>query len=330
MKTVNTEVQLTYPPGLSDGWVGDDVFGLYLHNTRQKKRLDREEVNHLAKTVQLGIAAQESLDNEDTLFSVEESDMLLSTVKEGIQARNTIVETNTGLVHKWANRQQNRGVDLTDLIQAGNLGLIRAAEKFNPDLGFAFSTYATRWIRSFIENCVHTQGRMIALPVEESQKLQKLERIKLEHNLVTGIEICAEELAKKAGYDLGKVKNLLALAEVSVMSLDYEIEDSEKGIIEYIAPERDVVSEEDQVIDRIMEQSAQLSVRSLMSNSTLSNQELEVVRMRFGIGYERSMKNVEIAKTIGRSRKIVADMFKKAMQQLEIEARAANLDSIIE
>lgn len=331
MKRVNTEVQLTYPAGSENRWVGDDVYGLYLHNTRQKKRIDREELNLLAKTVQQGFAAQEALSDETISRSEAEVDMLVSAVDYGVKARNKIVETNTGLVHKWANRQQGRGATLEDLIQAGNMGLIRAAEKFDPDLGFTFGTYATKWIRALVEGYVHAHGRTIALSRDESQKLQKLNRIRLEHSTLTGKDLSAEELAEESGYKLDKVKSLLIANEISVTSLDIDLgESATRELLEYIPPDRDVIPDEDKILDSIMAQSAKIAVDGLLSKSKLSEQELEVVSMRYGIGYDDAMTVSEIAEKIGRSRNIVARMYKKAMQQLALEAEEANLSAVID
>lgn len=333
MKKVTTEVQLMYPSRLEGEYVGDDIFGLYLHDSRRKGRLEKEELNLLSKTVHYGIEARAMLEDGSTR-SAAENEMLMAAEYAGLQARNRIVETNTGLVHAWANRHQGRGVPFQDLIQVGNLGLIHAAEKFDPDLGYTFGTYATRWIRSYIEKAVHQRGRMIAVPVEDSQSLQKIRRIVQDFELATGSEPSIEELAKEANYTLDKVKRLLSM-EKTVYSLNYvndesDVLDEKDELQTRILPERHVVPEDEAVIDSIMDQSAKIAINIFLSKTKLNEPELEIVRMHFGIGYDDPMKDIDIAKSIGRSRNVVARMFKKAMQQLEIEAREANLSAFID
>lgn len=332
MKRVNTEVQLMYPARLEGQYVGDDILGLYLHDARRKGRLEKEELNLLSKKVHHGVEARAML-NDGSTRPVAETEMLMAAEYVGLQARNRIVETNTGLVHAWASRHRGRGVPFQDLIQAGNLGLIHATEKFDPDLGYTFGTYATRWIRSYIEKAVHQRGRMIALPLEESQYIQKLRRIIREYEQSTGKEPSVEELAKEAGYTADRVKHLLSL-ENTVYSLNFvdgesDTLDERPEFYTYILPERHEIPEDEKVVEDVMVQRIQNAVRNLLLNSQLSDEEKDIVRMRMGIGYNDPLKLDQICEATRHGRNYVSRLFKKAMQQLEIEARAAHLGDLI-
>lgn len=328
MTRVKTEVQLTYPASHQDGWVGDDILGLYLHDARQKGRIDKEELNLLSKTVHYGKEAQARLDS-NPVASVRETEMLKFASSAGVIARNRIVDTNTGLVHMWANRHQGRGLPLEDLIQIGNMGLIHAAEKYDPDLGFAFSTYATRWIRAYIEKAVHQYGRTISIPVEESQSLQKLNRLILEHRTQTGDEPTIKDLAEVAGYSEEKVEKLLSM-EISVGKLEREEEGETVSILDFLPPERHMLSMEEEIINRINEQSIQKAVHKLLENSSLSDIMLQIIRMKFGIGYECSMADTKISEIVGCSRKTVGQYFRAAMTLLAFEAVDTNLSGLID
>ena len=321
--SVNVESRPTYPRKYENRWIGSDVFGLYLHDMKKHPILPKDEVAQLSRRVQQGIAAQEQFDTDST---IEVGD-LKTAIREGMLARNAIVAANTGLVIKWANRHRGRGVEYEDLVQAGNMGLIRAAEKFDPDTGFAFSTYATRWIRSTVEKEAHVHGRMIAVPLEESQSLSKLHRISREHETATGVRMSAEELAKAMGQTVEKINDMLTMEKPtdSLNILLGEDENAELG--DYIV-DRDAEPIEEQVTDTMLTRARQSAIRELLDNSGLSEENLAVVRLYYGFETGESMSQRKIASKLGWGHSRVDDRLSKALAILKSKAAEMGLNYI--
>jgi RNA polymerase primary sigma factor len=317
--SVNTEVRLTYPDGRENEWVGDDIVGLYWHDARKSGRIDIDELSQLSKLVQDGIKARELLMMPDEQLTSDESEWLQNIGEEGRVARNEIVVANTGLVNKYATAHKHRGVDFTDLLQAGNLGLIRAAEKFDPDLGYAFSTYAIRWIRSSIERYVHEKSRTIALPREDSQSLNKLQKIIREHAALSGEVLQGEALAIASGYSLKEVNRLLGI-EKKVISFNMEVGPDEDVELNEFLIERDIVPEEEEILDEIDRQANIDAIQKLLANTRLDDIHMRIIRLKFGFDNGDAMSLTEIGELLGKSRSTIASMAKKAIKQLSEEA----------
>lgn len=323
--SVNLENQSTYPLKRKDAWVSDDIYGLYLHDIKKYPVLEKEEVSLLAKRVQHGISAQEILDNSASEDCSDiEAENLLWAVNDGMQARNSIVAANTGLVMMWAKRQRGRGIEFEDLVQAGNIGLIRAAEKFDPDTGFAFSTYASRWIQAFVEREVHEHGRMISIPREESQALSKHRRISQEHMVITGKHLSKEEMAKEMGRTVSKMDSILSM-EKQVVSINISVDDNNDLYWYDYAPDRDIQPEYEQVIDAIQSEANSSAIHELLVNSSLDDDHIQVVRMYFGLETGESMTQNEIADKLGCGRKKIASMINLAVATLRHEAEKSDL-----
>jgi RNA polymerase nonessential primary-like sigma factor len=294
-----------------------DLVRVYLNGIGKTALLTAADEVELAKRIEAGVFAQHKLETHPELPDDRQRE-LRALIRDGHVAKNHLLEANLRLVVSLAKRYTGRGMPLLDLIQEGNLGLIRAVETFDYTKGFKFSTYATWWIRQAITRGMADQGRTIRLPVHLVEQVNKLARIKRDLHQQLGREATNEELAKESGLTPEKVVDLLDHARDPV-SLDMPVGTEEDAPLGDFIEDSDATDAESAVISGLLQD----DLRRVLA--TLDPREQAVIRLRYGLedGQPRTLD--QIGKQFGLSRERVRQIEREVMSKLRQGERAAKL-----
>ena len=295
-----------------------DLVRVYLNGIGKTALLTAEDEVQLAQTIEVGLYAEHLLENsEEPLTRAMKRDLKV-LARQGKHARSHLLEANLRLVVSLAKRYTGRGMPLLDLIQEGNLGLIRAMEKFDYTKGFKFSTYATWWIRQAITRGMADQSRTIRLPVHLVEQVNKLSRIKRELYQNLGREATNEELAEESGIDESKIELLLRQSRDPV-SLDMPVGADEEAPLGDFIEDSEATDAEAAVVASLRHS----DIRSVLAS--LEVREQEVISLRYGLddGVPRTLD--QIGRKFGLSRERVRQIEREVMSKLRDGERAEKL-----
>jgi len=296
-----------------------DLVRVYLNGIGKTALLSAEDEVQLAKRIEAGLYAQHLLATRKRM-SDNRKNVLSVVAEDGRAARSHLLEANLRLVVSLAKRYTGRGMPLLDLIQEGNLGLIRAMEKFDYTKGFKFSTYATWWIRQAITRGMADQSRTIRLPVHLVEQVNKLARIKREMHQTLGREATEEELAEESGIPAERINDLGTHSRDPV-SLDMPVGADEEAPLGDFIEDSEAMSAENTVIAELLH----TDIRHVLA--TLDEREQQVIRLRFGLDDGQPRTLDQIGKMFGLSRERVRQIEREVMIKLRQGDRAEKLRS---
>ena len=307
---------------LDEAAASADLVRVYLNEIGKVPLLTAADEVELAKRIEAGLYAEHLLTASNSFSAARRRD-LRALVIDGSRAKDHLLRANLRLVVSLAKRYTGHGMPFLDLIQEGNLGLIRAVEKFDYTKGFKFSTYATWWIRQAISRAMADQSRTIRLPVHLVEQVNKLQRLRREMNQSLGREATDAELAVELDVPEERIRELIDLSR-DLVSLDQTVgTDDDAALGDFIADDTAPAAEAAVEAGLMRTQ-----LRSVLG--TLEAREAAVVRMRYGLDDGQPRTLDEIGRAFKLSRERIRQIERETMAKLRHPSRAQALRDYLE
>ena len=324
------EEEIVDPNTLVDSFGIDDPVRMYLKEIGKVNLLTPDEEVRLAQDMGAGDAAKERMEEierakkkgEEILLTPEEEKELKRAIKRGEAAKQRLAEANLRLVVSIAKRYVGRGMLFLDLIQEGNLGLIKAVEKFDYTKGYKFSTYATWWIRQAIIRAIADQARTIRIPVHMVETINKVIRVSRQLLQELGHDPSPEEISEEMNMPVDKVREILKIAQEPV-SLETPIGEEEDSHLGDFIPDEDA-SEPSEAASYTLLKEQLIDVLD-----TLTPREEKVLKLRFGLEDGRTRTLEEVGKEFNVTRERIRQIEAKALRKLRHPSRSKKLKDFL-
>ena len=310
---------LSVPEGINI----DDHVKMYLKEIGKVNLLTPEEELSLAKRMADGETAKEQLEEIGEEIDEDTKKQIDLLIADGEKAKKSLAEANLRLVVSIAKRYVGRGMLFLDLIQEGNLGLIKAVDKFDYTKGYKFSTYATWWIRQAITRAIADQARTIRIPVHMVETINKLVRVSRQLVQELGREPTPEELAKELNMPVDKVREISKISQEPV-SLEAPIGEEEDSHLGDFIPDEDAPAPSEAASFVLLKEQLGAVLE------TLSEREAKVLRLRFGLDDGRARTLEEVGKEFDVTRERIRQIEAKALRKLRHPSRSKKLKDFLD
>ncbi len=301
----------------------EDSVALYLKEISRIPLLTGEKEVELAKAIEAGQKAAGKLAKSDHLLDPSLRDHLQKQIESGQEARRCLIEANFRLVVSIAKKYVGHGVSFMDLIQEGNIGLIKAVEKFEYRRGFKFSTYATWWIRQAVSRALSDQGRTIRVPVHMGERITQLSRVSRELVQRNGHTPTEQEIADEMGVSLRLLERIRQASQFP-LSLEMEVgEDMDSTLGDFIEDDNGLAPDDSAVYQLLSERMDDVL-------ASLTARENRVLQLRFGLQDGRAYTLEEVGKKFGVTRERIRQIEAKALSKLRHPRRSRRLRDFLD
>ncbi|NUM49108.1 MAG: sigma-70 family RNA polymerase sigma factor [Anaerolineales bacterium] len=294
----------------------NDMVGLYLKQAAEVPLLTQQEEIDLAKAIERGRTSRDELAKGGTPY--ERREELRKNIEDGTRARERLIISNSRLVISVAKKYIGRGVPFLDLIQEGNIGLMRAAKKFDYKRGFKFSTYATWWIRQAVTRAIADQGRTIRVPVHMGDQISRLRRVQNQLKQKYAREPTMQELAEFLDVPIKKVEEMLK-ASRRPLSLEMPIDDEGESMLGDFIEDSDSPAPDETASHNLLKQQLDAVLE------TLPPREVRVLQLRYGLLDGKTCTLEEVGRKMGVTRERVRQIEAQALRRLRHPGVAVTL-----